>query len=327
MKTTTTFDVLVNGKQYLLRIYDESRARCFEVVNGDQGPEVAATLNFSGWTWRRSPVKCIAAQKLPLVTVDLQPSAVPAKLEKLDSGSEVVFRDASNQYDIITTAEGAKKLVQDAIERRQAGVINIHEAGAMLAKVDGGEPSEYVDMLQDAALDGHLELVTDDRPMRAIDTKARADFLTKNGLVAKGYIAAFGATTLAEINRCLDRIDTLGVIARLPVDANTIPLGSSNPRGTTPGPAREDSARKKRDLVYELERAHPELRGKVDNFLGEASRPGYEDLRAAKISYGYWDIDKVKQSMRKRRLLSSDRKDSQPPSHVFEASENLSRRR
>lgn len=195
---------------------DTGRVRCFELVNGEQGQEIAGALNFAKWLWEHELKKCIAADALPLVTVGLRPSEVPPELEAMPADAEIVFRDTCNQYDIITTAEKARRRVQEAIDRLERGVVNIYEAATMLSLNDGGELREYVDMLNDAAQAGHLELADDGKPMRAIDTKARADFLERNGLAVKGYLTAFTVTTPAAVNRCLDRIDTLGAISRLP---------------------------------------------------------------------------------------------------------------
>jgi hypothetical protein len=62
---------------------------------------------------------------------------------------------------------------------------------------------------------------------------------------------------------------------------------------------------KRTALVQEIEKTHPSLRKTVANFLGEASKAGYEDLLDAKgDKHGYWDVDKVLGCLRRRQLIS-----------------------
>jgi hypothetical protein len=62
-------------------------------------------------------------------------------------------------------------------------------------------------------------------------------------------------------------------------------------------------------LIDEIERDHPALKNKVRNFLGEASKPGYEGLLAAKSGRrGYWDVDMVLNWFRERGHINQANK-------------------
>ena len=80
-------------------------------------------------------------------------------------------------------------------------------------------------------------------------------------------------------------------------------------------------------LIAEIERDHPGLRGKVRNFLGEASKPKYEDLLAAKGKpHGYWDVDAVLHCLRVRRLIDQADKAELSPDPLGQMRATLARR-
>jgi hypothetical protein len=62
---------------------------------------------------------------------------------------------------------------------------------------------------------------------------------------------------------------------------------------------RSENEMKRTALITSLEREY----SSIASFLGEASRPGYEDLKAANVRRGWWDIDKVRQCLRTRGLI------------------------
>ena len=243
-----------SGRHYRIES-NNGRVRCFELNDGVRGVEVAASVNFHDRAWEEDYKACIAAEMLPLVAVSLQPSEIPKELESMPNDTQIVFRDASSAYDLITTAGRARKRIQEAIERSRRGVINIHEAAAMLALRDGGKIRDYVDMLQDAAMGGNLDLVDEGVPMRAIDIKARADFMAKGGLASKGYFTAFTVTTPAAVNRCLERVDKLSVISRLTTTEfpSPAPVAAASEPKASPEPVQAAPA--KRVLASEIQDA------------------------------------------------------------------------
>lgn len=65
----------------------------------------------------------------------------------------------------------------------------------------------------------------------------------------------------------------------------------------------------RRLLIDEIERDHPSLKNKVRNLLGEASKPGYQGLAAAKSDrHGYWDVDMVLNWLRERGYINQANK-------------------
>lgn len=219
MKITKAFDVVAHGKQYEIRVEDDSRARCFALVDGTAEQELAKELKFSEAAWRIDAERCLQAEiyALPILFVPALCSEMPEELARRPAEELLVFRNEVYEYDIVIKAGKARSIVEAALERRRVGAINVGEAAFLLARQDGASLRDYRTLILAAFREGLLHFVDSLPPRIGIDAESGMAYLEKNGLKHPGYLIhdEWAFTTPADVNRWLDGIDQHGFMPRI----------------------------------------------------------------------------------------------------------------
>lgn len=192
------------------------RVRCFEMIDGVRGKELAERLNFAESQWRSNAGKCIAANSLPLIFVPVQPQVMPPELIPLAPDAMIVLRNEISTYDVLKRVEDARAVINAAIERNRLGRFTVREVAFLLARANNSPLLAMYERLVKAfsksevlffdALDGH-----------SIDVSEKLEWLKKTGLQNPKYLIhdEWAFTTATQVNKWLDKIDDEAMLPRL----------------------------------------------------------------------------------------------------------------